>query len=244
MVHPSHSLAADGIAAIPADLDGRTLFPWIHGQLQSGEPLILSGDDLPPEAGADRESFAQFGIRWAAAVPLLLQGSPQYLLCLAVLSTPRQWQDHCRTCHEGQDAGKFQFRIRRHGGRIVWLEHVCRPVLDQHGQFQGTRVSNRDVSERKQAEEALQAALAEITTLKERLATENVYLYERPEGRSRLWRNRGPERGDSDHAARSRTGGRHGGERAVAGRNGDGQGVAGPRDSRPQFAQGAAAGQS
>ncbi len=268
VAHPCHGAAAAGMTAIPIDLDGRELFPWLHEQLQSGAPWILRGEDLPPEAVTDRATFARFGLQSAVAVPLLLHGSPRYLLCLAALSEPRQWpaeivvrlrllgeifmqallrrqadlglreaelkyrtladfsndweywqtadgsfrymspscqavtgvprqelldmpgllrelvvpedqplwRSHFCACHEGHQAGKFEFRIRRRDGRIVWLEHVCQPVFDSQGDFLGTRVSNRDVTERKQVEEALQNALAEITKLKDRLETENVYL--------------------------------------------------------------------
>jgi formate hydrogenlyase transcriptional activator len=270
VVHPSHWAAADGVAAIPTDVNGRLLFPWIHAQLRFGEPLILRREDLPVEAGTDRESFARFGLQSAVVVPLLLHESPQYLLCLGAFGTPRPWpaeivvrlrllgeifmqsllhrqadaelreaelkyrtlaefstgwehwqapdgafrylspsceaitgvplqdyhdnpgllyelvlpedkllwQEHFLACHEGHEAGTFLFRIRRRDGRIVWLEHTCRPVLDERGQYLGTRVSNRDVTERKQAEEALQIALMEITLLKERLEKENVHLHD------------------------------------------------------------------
>jgi PAS domain S-box-containing protein len=267
VVHPDHWATADGAAPIPADLNGRVLFPWLYEQVRSGESVILRSDELPPEAVTDRQSFARFGIRSTVVVPLLLHGSLQYLLCLADLNTPRQWtaetarlrllgaifvqailhrqadeelrdaeltyhtlaefssdweywqaadtsfryispsceaitgfprhnfldnpklldglvvledqplwREHCQTCHVGRRAGKSQVRIRRRDGRIIWLEHVCQPVLDSQGGFLGTRVSNRDMTEHREIEEALQAALAEITEFKNRLETENVHL--------------------------------------------------------------------
>lgn len=269
IVHPSHWSVADGVVAVPTDSDGRLLFPWIHDQLRFGDALILLGEDLPPEAGTDRESFARFGIRAAVAVPLLEQrGTPQYLLCLAALRSPRQWpadivvrlrllgeifvqallrrqadqelraaeltyhtladfsadwdywqdpeqrfryispsceaisgytreewmtnalllreivfpedrdrwDEHWWTCHQGCQAGSLEFRIVHRDGRVVWLNHVCRPIRDPQGRCLGIRVSNRDVSPQKNAEAALAKALAEIKTLKERLEHENVYL--------------------------------------------------------------------
>jgi len=92
IVHPSHWAAADGVTAGPTDADGRLLFPWLHDRLRSGEPLIVDVADLPPQARTDRESFGRFGICSAVVVPLLeQQGTPQYLLCLAALRSPRQW---------------------------------------------------------------------------------------------------------------------------------------------------------
>ncbi len=52
------------------------------------------------------------------------------------------------------DEGMLDFRVVRRDGGIRWIEHICRPVWSNDGAFQGRRVSNRDVTERKQAEEA------------------------------------------------------------------------------------------
>jgi PAS domain S-box-containing protein len=47
------------------------------------------------------------------------------------------------------------FRIRRKDGEIRWIEHVCRPVIDENGKHLGTRGSNCDITTRKMAEAAL-----------------------------------------------------------------------------------------
>ncbi|MEW6037321.1 MAG: PAS domain S-box protein [Pseudomonadota bacterium] len=47
------------------------------------------------------------------------------------------------------------FRILRADGEIRWIGHVCRPVYGEHGEYLGRRVSNRDITARKRAEEAL-----------------------------------------------------------------------------------------
>ncbi len=65
------------------------------------------------------------------------------------------------TEHHHNEAAKsikmqeVQFHIRRKDGQIRWIEHVCRPVLGEEGKFLGFRASNRDITVRKQAEEAL-----------------------------------------------------------------------------------------
>ena len=53
--------------------------------------------------------------------------------------------------------GELQFRIT-HNGSIRWIGHVCQRVFDEQGKFLGVRGSNRDVTERKQAEEELRAS--------------------------------------------------------------------------------------
>jgi len=50
---------------------------------------------------------------------------------------------------------ELQFRIRRKDGEIRWIEHACQPVRGPGEEFWGLRVSNRDITPRKQVEEAL-----------------------------------------------------------------------------------------
>jgi PAS domain S-box-containing protein len=52
-------------------------------------------------------------------------------------------------------SGEIVFRMLRSDGEVRWIEHVCGPVFADDGSFLGTRGSNRDVTERRRAEEAL-----------------------------------------------------------------------------------------
>ena len=56
----------------------------------------------------------------------------------------------------------IDFRILTKDGRLCWISHVCRPVVDPAGQALGYRASNRDIADRKQAEEDLQRSNAEL----------------------------------------------------------------------------------
>jgi diguanylate cyclase (GGDEF)-like protein/PAS domain S-box-containing protein len=47
------------------------------------------------------------------------------------------------------------FRIQRRDGETRWIEHVCRAVHGADGTYLGRRASNRDITQRKQAEVAL-----------------------------------------------------------------------------------------
>jgi len=68
------------------------------------------------------------------------------------------WQEHV-SLHTGADHpeihGQIEFRIIRKDGTIRWIGHVCRPIYAENGRWIGTRVSNRDITDRKNAEEAL-----------------------------------------------------------------------------------------
>ncbi|PKN77035.1 MAG: hypothetical protein CVU52_02175, partial [Deltaproteobacteria bacterium HGW-Deltaproteobacteria-10] len=66
----------------------------------------------------------------------------------------------------------LDYRICTKGGEYRWISHVCRPVYDSTGKANGERVSNRDITDRKQAEKEremliseLQKALSEIKAL-------------------------------------------------------------------------------
>jgi PAS domain S-box-containing protein len=49
----------------------------------------------------------------------------------------------------------IDFRIITNTGEERWINHYCHPVHNEEGVFLGTRASNRDITERKKAEDAL-----------------------------------------------------------------------------------------
>jgi PAS domain S-box-containing protein len=55
-----------------------------------------------------------------------------------------------------------EFRIIRPDGVWRWIEHTCQPIFDEAGRFQGTRGSNRDITERRRAEEEIRKLNAEL----------------------------------------------------------------------------------
>ena len=68
---------------------------------------------------------------------------------------------------EGSRVQDIEYRIQHKNGEVRWIEHLCQPVRDATGQSLGRRVSNRDITERKRADEALRQARnqAEAATL-------------------------------------------------------------------------------
>ena len=49
--------------------------------------------------------------------------------------------------------GDIEFRIVTKDGEIRWIHHLCQPLYDGEGCYSGSRGSNRDINERKRAEE-------------------------------------------------------------------------------------------
>ncbi len=66
----------------------------------------------------------------------------------------------------------------RKDGKPVWVEYTSTPIRDRGGDVAGAVVVFRDVSQRREADEKLHAALAEVDRLRERLQLENDYLQE------------------------------------------------------------------
>jgi len=58
-------------------------------------------------------------------------------------------------CEELNGDSNLVFRIVRADGSIRWLEHACRPIMDDAGNFLGNRCCNRDITERKLSEQSL-----------------------------------------------------------------------------------------
>ena len=67
--------------------------------------------------------------------------------------------------HRTTDLIALEFRILTASGKERWVEHVCQPVLSPQGQPLGRRVSNRDITERKQLEDSLKESEGKFRTL-------------------------------------------------------------------------------
>jgi PAS domain S-box-containing protein len=69
---------------------------------------------------------------------------------------------------EGSRAHLIEFRVITRDGEERWLEHACQPVYGFDGNYLGRRASNRDITERRRAEEALKKQARERTVAAER----------------------------------------------------------------------------
>ncbi|MDI6720492.1 MAG: PAS domain S-box protein [Methanomicrobiales archaeon] len=71
------------------------------------------------------------------------------------------WERHRSAGHLDQrDSSQMEFRIVTRGGETRWISHYCQQVVSADGEVLGRRISQRDSTVRKQAEEALRKANA------------------------------------------------------------------------------------
>jgi len=66
------------------------------------------------------------------------------------------FEAHLEPDQIGNEPRRLEFRIIHRDGTTRWIGHLCQPVFDAQGRLLGRRGSNRDITDRKQAEKALQ----------------------------------------------------------------------------------------
>ena len=64
----------------------------------------------------------------------------------------------------GSHGNDIEFRVRNKDGSLRWAAAAWQPIFDTRGQSLGHRVSIRDITQRKQAEEELRRANEELET--------------------------------------------------------------------------------
>lgn len=78
------------------------------------------------------------------------------------------WEAHIPLHHAGLQPDilhEIEFRIIHRDGSTRWIAHVCRSMWRDSSTFAGTRVSNRDITDRKKAEESLALASKKLNLL-------------------------------------------------------------------------------
>jgi hypothetical protein len=63
-----------------------------------------------------------------------------------------------RSALKGSTGNDVQFRITRKDGKAIWVEMSWQPIYDDSGNSLGHRESIRDITARKEAEDALEKA--------------------------------------------------------------------------------------
>ncbi len=74
-------------------------------------------------------------------------------------------QTHITEEFESDRASHLDFRIITRSGETRWISHYCQHVSGSHGERLGRRAGNRDITERKEGEEALQKSEIQLRRL-------------------------------------------------------------------------------
>lgn len=79
---------------------------------------------------------------------------------LASLVAPEDrasWENHRQThLQDNHQPLHMDFRLQDRKGKLHWIAHICQPLFSDSGQFLGRRSSNRDITDRRTTEQALQ----------------------------------------------------------------------------------------
>ncbi len=70
---------------------------------------------------------------------------------------------------QGEEICNLEYRILDRAGKERWISHYCQPVYGEDGRWVGRRSSNRDITERKKAEQSLRESEKKYRTLLENL---------------------------------------------------------------------------
>jgi PAS domain S-box-containing protein len=81
--------------------------------------------------------------------------NPKLLIQIVHPQDRKQFDSHCKLVSSDKSF-EVDFRIISRDGLTHWVSHVCRPVFDDEGKWIGRRVSNREITKRKKAEEEIE----------------------------------------------------------------------------------------
>ena len=97
--------------------------------------------------------------------------SPELLIDIVHPDDRDFYREHHQLIHD-EEAGleKVEYRIIARNGDEHWVEHICRPVFAENKRYLGRRVSNRDITQRKQAEKEV-----EERNEKEKILTQTIH---------------------------------------------------------------------
>jgi len=90
--------------------------------------------------------------------------NPELLDNIIYRSDSAGWQNHKKNRHNhtsNENSTELNFRIKRKDGQIRWIGHVCRDII-VNGKSLGLRVSNRDITEKVEAENKLLQVTIEV----------------------------------------------------------------------------------
>ena len=87
-----------------------------------------------------------------------IMAMPDYPVSLVYEQDRKRIEKAFRSALKGSTGNDVQFRITRKGGNVIWVEMSWQPIYDDAGGSLGHRESIRDITARREAEEALEKA--------------------------------------------------------------------------------------
>ena len=117
----------------------------------------------------DQGRIQYSSISWSRSLKGTLGYEPENLMRISIfdLVHPDDRDAAITAFHMGLSTGtgRMEFRIRHADGHYLWMESVGKALLDDQGRVIGVILGNRDISERKQAEERLRRTASELQTV-------------------------------------------------------------------------------
>jgi PAS domain S-box-containing protein len=88
--------------------------------------------------------------------------NPELLLKIVSDEHKAMVKDHIISHRNNQEVCEFEFAIVTKDNEMRWISHICQPVFNDAGIFLGRRASNRDITDRKGAELALEKFASDL----------------------------------------------------------------------------------
>jgi PAS domain S-box-containing protein len=130
-LHAVQSYTRSGVPPAPSQIEFDQL-SWTRHMLLNGEPVIYSDpDDLPAEAGAEKDFFHAHGIQSTAVIPFKIGRETLGLLAFTMLQSRREWPDGLiRQCSLIAEVFANALARRQHVKILVQAETKYRTVAD------------------------------------------------------------------------------------------------------------------
>jgi PAS domain S-box-containing protein len=90
------------------------------------------------------------------------QAHPELIVEIVHVEDRQMVAEHTSRMALPEETCQLEFRIVTRSGETRWICHNCRPVHDARGNFQGRRMSNRDITQRKRFEGDLEQQKMEL----------------------------------------------------------------------------------